>query len=101
MLTPAGLSAALAGLLFGLSLIVAFGAQNTFVLRQGVLRAHVLDVVLLCAASDAVLIAAGVGGAGATIKAYPQVLTPMRILGAAFLLVYAALAIRRATRASK
>jgi L-lysine exporter family protein LysE/ArgO len=53
----------------------------------------------VCAASDVVLIAAGVGGAGATIKAYPQVLTPMRIFGAAFLLAYAALAIRRATRA--
>jgi L-lysine exporter family protein LysE/ArgO len=99
VLSSAGLSAALAGLLFGLSLIVAFGAQNTFVVRQGVLRTHILDVVIVCAASDVVLIAAGAGGAGAAIKAYPQVLTPMRMLGAAFLLGYAMLAIRRAVRA--
>ncbi|MFL5832047.1 MAG: LysE/ArgO family amino acid transporter [Solirubrobacteraceae bacterium] len=99
MLASAGPSAALAGLAFGLSLIVAFGAQNTFVLRQGVLRAHVLDVVIVCVASDVVLIAAGVGGAGAALKADPQLLTPVRILGAAFLLAYAALAVRRVRRA--
>jgi L-lysine exporter family protein LysE/ArgO len=99
VLASAGPSAALAGLAFGLSLIVAFGAQNTFVLRQGVLRAHVLDVVIVCVASDVVLIAAGVGGAGAALKADPQLLTPVRILGAAFLIVYAALAARRVRRA--
>jgi L-lysine exporter family protein LysE/ArgO len=99
MLDSAGLSVALAGLAFGFSLIVAFGAQNAFVLRQGVLRSHVLDVVVVCAASDAVLIAAGVGGAGAALEADPQLLTPMRALGAAFLLGYAALAARRALRA--
>jgi L-lysine exporter family protein LysE/ArgO len=100
VLDSAGLSVALAGLAFGFSLIVAFGAQNTFVLRQGVLRSHVLDVVVVCAASDALLIAAGVGGAGAALKADPQLLTPMRALGAAFLLAYGALAARRALRAS-
>jgi L-lysine exporter family protein LysE/ArgO len=99
MLAAAAPSAALAGLAFGLSLIVAFGAQNMFVLRQGVLRAHVLDVVIVCVASDVVLIAAGVGGAGAALKADPQLLTPVRVLGAAFLLGYAALAARRVRRA--
>ena len=49
-----------AGLAFGLSLIVVIGAQNTYVLRVGLLRQHVLVVVLICVASDAVLIAAGV-----------------------------------------
>jgi L-lysine exporter family protein LysE/ArgO len=101
MLDSAGLSVALAGLAFGFSLIVAFGAQNAFVLRQGVLRSHVLDVVVVCAASDAVLIAAGVGGAGAALKADPKLLTPMRALGAAFLLGYGALAARRALRAPR
>jgi L-lysine exporter family protein LysE/ArgO len=95
----AGPSAALAGLAFGLSLIVAFGAQNTFVLRQGVLRSHVLDVVIVCTASDVVLIVAGVAGAGAALKADPQLLTPVRILGAVFLLAYAVLAARRARQA--
>jgi L-lysine exporter family protein LysE/ArgO len=99
VLDSAGPSAAAAGLTFGLSLIVAFGAQNTFVLRQGVLRAHILDVVIVCAASDVVLIVAGVAGAGAAVKAEPQLLAPIRILGAAFLLGYAALAARRVLRA--
>ncbi|RDI66233.1 LysE/ArgO family amino acid transporter [Nocardia pseudobrasiliensis] len=88
--------AALSGLGFGLSLIVAIGAQNAFVLRQGIRGEHVLVVVSVCAVSDIVLIAAGVGGFGAIVTAAPIVLTLARYAGAAFLLGYAALALRRA-----
>ena len=59
--------AALSGLGFGLSLIIAIGAQNAFVLRQGLRREHVLPVVAVCAISDAILIAVGVGGLGTLI----------------------------------
>ncbi|MEV0294191.1 LysE family transporter [Nocardia sp. NPDC050710] len=88
--------AALSGLGFGLSLIVAIGAQNAFVLRQGVRGQHVFAVVAVCAVSDIVLIAAGVGGFGVVVEAVPAVLTVVRYAGAAFLLGYAALAARRA-----
>ena len=87
---------ALAGFGFGLSLIVAIGAQNAFVLRQGLRREHVLAVVLVCAVSDAVLILLGIAGAGAIIHEAPVVLTVVRFAGAAFLLVYGFLAARRA-----
>ncbi len=90
------LGAVLAGLVFGLSLIVAIGAQNAFVLRTGLQRRHVLPVVAVCAVSDAVLIAAGVGGLGAAVDRAPAVLTAARIGGAAFLVGYAAVAARRA-----
>ncbi|MDY7527652.1 MULTISPECIES: LysE/ArgO family amino acid transporter [unclassified Cryobacterium] len=86
----------LAGLGFGLSLIVAIGAQNAYVLRQGLRREHVLAVVIVCAASDAVLILVGVAGFGALIRTVPWLLVVVRIVGAAFLLGYAALAARRA-----
>ena len=88
----------LAGLGFGLSLIVAIGAQNAFVLRQGLRREHVLVVVLVCALSDAILILLGIAGAGAVIRSAPVVLTIVRFAGAAFLLVYGILAARRALR---
>ncbi|QZN84368.1 LysE/ArgO family amino acid transporter [Cellulomonas sp. C5510] len=93
---PAALTTALTGLVFGLSLIVAIGAQNAFVLRVGLRRAHVLPVVAVCALSDAVLIAAGVGGMGALVDRAPAVLTVARVAGTAFLLGYAAVAARRA-----
>jgi L-lysine exporter family protein LysE/ArgO len=86
----------LSGLGFGLSLIVAIGAQNAFVLRQGLRREHVLAVVIVCAASDALLIAAGVGGLGSLLQLAPWLLVVVRIGGAAFLIVYGALAARRA-----
>jgi L-lysine exporter family protein LysE/ArgO len=89
---------ALAGLGFGLSLIVAIGAQNAFVLRQGLRREHVLAVVLVCALSDAVLILAGIAGAGAVFALAPAVLTVVRFAGAAFLLCYGVVAARRALR---
>ncbi len=90
--------AALAGLGFGLSLIVAIGAQNAFVLRQGLLRRHVLAVVAVCALSDVALIALGIAGAGLVFEAVPWLTTAVRIAGAAFLLGYAVLAARRALR---
>lgn len=88
----------LAGLGLGLSLIVAIGAQNVFVLRQGIRREHVLAVVIICAVSDAVLIVAGVAGLGFVISAAPWLVVVARWAGAAFLLVYGLLAARRAWR---
>lgn len=96
MIAAPALSALISGLLFGLSLIVAIGPQNAFVVRQGALRRHVGVVVLICAASDVVLIAAGVSGTGAVLAGRPWLLTVARVGGAVALLVYAALAARRA-----
>ena len=92
----AALIAALAGAGFGLSLIVAIGAQNAFVLRQGLRGEHVLTVVLICAVSDVVLIALGIAGIGSLLELAPWLLDTMRIGGAAFLLTYAVIAGRRA-----
>jgi L-lysine exporter family protein LysE/ArgO len=89
---------ALAGFGFGLSLIVAIGAQNAFVLRQGLRGEHVALVVAVCTLSDVVLIVLGVAGAGALLSGAPALLTAVRLGGAAFLLAYAALAVRRALR---
>lgn len=88
--------AALAGYFMGLSLIAAIGAQNAFVLRQGLRREHVGAVVALCALSDAVLIAAGVGGFGVIAAAWPGFAQAMRWLGVAFLTVYGGLRFRAA-----
>lgn len=84
------------GFVTGLSLIVAIGAQNAFVLRQGIRNEHVLPVVILCAVSDLVLIVAGIAGLGALINAHPQLLNVTRYGGAAFLVGYGLLAARRA-----
>ncbi|MFD3463731.1 LysE/ArgO family amino acid transporter [Nocardia fluminea] len=92
--------AALSGLGFGLSLIVAIGAQNAFVLRQGVRGQHVLPVIAVCAVSDIVLIGAGVAGFGTVVESFPAVLTVARYAGAAFLFGYALLAARRALGSS-
>lgn len=92
--------AALSGLGFGLSLIVAIGAQNAFVLRQGVRGQHVLPVIAVCAVSDIVLIGAGVAGFGTVVESFPAVLTVARYAGAAFLIGYALLAARRALGSS-
>ncbi|BDZ49045.1 hypothetical protein GCM10025867_12860 [Frondihabitans sucicola] len=91
---------ALVGFLTGLSLIVAIGAQNAFVLRLGIEgRSRVIaPVVVICAASDGVLIVAGVLGIGALIQAAPVVMIVIRIVGAGFLLVYGLSAARRALR---
>jgi L-lysine exporter family protein LysE/ArgO len=88
----------LAGLGTGLSLIVAIGAQNAFVLRQGLRRNHVVLVVAVCAVSDLTLILLGVAGVGAVVERAPVALTVVRWGGAAFLAVYGLLAARRAVR---
>ncbi|MGQ4406508.1 LysE/ArgO family amino acid transporter [Streptomyces hayashii] len=92
------LTAAAAGFGTGLSLIVAIGAQNAFVLRQGIRRDAVLAVVGICALSDALLIALGVGGVGAVVVAWPGALTAVGWIGGAFLLGYGLLAARRVLR---
>ena len=91
-------SAAVSGFLVGLSLILAIGAQNAFVLRQGLRREHVGAVVLACGLSDAVLMTAGVLGSGALSEAMPWLGNAMRLAGAAFLIVYGALRFRAALR---
>lgn len=90
----------LAGFGLGLSLIVAIGAQNLFVLRQGIRREHVLAVAAVCAVSDAALIVVGVSGLGAILEAAPGVIEVVRWAGALFLTGYAVLAARRAIRPS-
>lgn len=88
----------LAGFGLGLSLIVAIGAQNLFVLRQGIRRERVVAVALVCALSDAVLIAVGVSGIGAILHAVPWLIDAVRWAGALFLGGYGLLAARRALR---
>ena len=95
MLTPL-----LAGIGLGLSLIVAIGAQNLFVLRQGIRRQHVLAVAAICALSDLALIVVGVSGVGAVMQAVPWLVDVIRWAGAAFLVAYGLLAARRAIRPS-
>lgn len=84
------IGAAVSGFLTSLSLILAIGAQNAFVLRQGLMRSHVFLVCSICAVSDAILIAVGVGGFGALSDALPWLPSLMRWLGVAFLLFYGA-----------
>lgn len=85
------LGPALAGFALGFSLIMAIGAQNAFVLRQGLRGEYVLPLVLTCAVSDALLITLGVAGFGALISANDWVLTIVLYTGAAFLFVYGAM----------
>ncbi|WP_394842214.1 LysE/ArgO family amino acid transporter [Pendulispora brunnea] len=92
------IASAVAGFSSSFALIVAIGAQNAFVLKQGLRREHVLPVVAVCAASDALLIAAGIAGLGALVQAHPDVVTAVRWAGAAFLAGYAFLAAKRAWR---
>lgn len=80
----------LAGFALGFSLILAIGAQNAFVLRQGLKHEHVFAVCLTCAVSDAALIVAGVSGFGALAEAVPWLELAMRLFGAAFLIWYGA-----------
>ena len=88
----------LSGFGLGLSLILAIGAQNAFVLRQGLLGRHVAAVVAACALSDAALIAAGVAGLGALVAAAPGMLVAFRWGGAAFLGAYGGRALLSAWR---
>lgn len=84
------------GFATGLALIVAIGSQNAYVLRQGILRQHVLPLVLFCALSDALLILAGIGGAGLLIRDNTALMNLTRFGGALFLAVYGVLAMWRA-----
>jgi L-lysine exporter family protein LysE/ArgO len=86
----------LSGLLLGASLIIAIGAQNAFILRQGLLRQHVFILCLICAVSDAALIVLGVGGLGTFIAQAPTLITIVTLGGVAFLASYAVIALRRA-----
>lgn len=95
------MTAALAGFTLGLSLILAIGSQNAFVLRQGIRRAHVLPIVLTCAISDALLIAAGVGGFGRLAELAPWFAPAMRYGGAAFLFAYGLISFRSAWRGNE
>jgi L-lysine exporter family protein LysE/ArgO len=92
------LSAAGLGLGAGLALIIAIGAQNAFVLRQGIRGEHIGLVVLVCTLSDLILIGAGILGIGAVIHALPAVVVAIRLAGAAFLATYGILAAKRALR---
>lgn len=100
MLLTASSASALAvfsqGLALSLGLIVAIGAQNAFVLRQGLRREHVGSVVLFCALADAILIAAGVMGMAQALGQSPHLARALAIAGAVFLVVYGWRALRRA-----
>lgn len=78
----------LTGFAMSAALIMAIGAQNLFVLRQGLKREHVGPVVLFCGSADAILIAAGVGGVGAVLGAMPQLTLALTVGGSAFLSWY-------------
>ncbi len=87
-----------AGLVTGLSLIVAIGAQNAFVLKQGLLRRNVLAIVLICSLSDALLICLGVLGLGSLITAVPVLIEVIRWIGVGFLVWYGSTSLRRLTK---
>ncbi|MBD8649910.1 amino acid transporter [Rhizobium sp. CFBP 13726] len=92
------ISAGFSGFALGGSLIVAIGAQNAFILRQGLIRSHVFVLCLICAASDALLIAAGVGGLGTIVSQSPLLISVVTLGGALFLATYSAMAFRRAVK---
>ena len=89
---------ALRGFALGFSLIVAIGAQNAFILERGLVRNHVFVLSLVCALSDAVLIAAGVAGLGTLISAHPTLILVVTLGGVVFLAAYAVIALRRALK---
>ncbi len=88
--------AAVSGFLLGATLIIAIGAQNAFILRQGLKREHVFILCLICSLADALLIAAGVAGLGTLIKQAPVLLSFITLGGALFLFVYGLMAFKRA-----
>lgn len=90
------LFAALSGFALGASLIIAIGSQNAFILRMGLLRAHVFILCLICGLADALLIVLGISGMGALVNANPQLLRFIALGGALFLFGYAVLSARRA-----
>jgi L-lysine exporter family protein LysE/ArgO len=93
------LSATLQGFGLSLGLIVALGPQNAFVIRQGLMRAHVFLVCLVCTMADIALIALGTLGVGALLDSWEQVHVPMTLGAASFLLAYGALRLRSSMRA--
>jgi len=90
----------LPGLITGGSLIVAIGAQNAFLIRQGLAKAHVAIIVAICSLADAVLILLGIGGLGKIIEAAPQVLEAVRWFGVAYLIWFAIGSIKSARAAT-
>ena len=92
------MGALLAGLFTGLSLIVAIGAQNAFVLRMGLTRQRIGVVVALCIAADAILIFAGIGGIATLVHVAPWLLNTLRWGGVGYLIYFAATSFRRALR---
>lgn len=99
-MTSALLPAFAQGFALSLGLIAAIGAQNMFVLRQGLRREHVSPIVLFCAAADASLIVAGVNGLGSALAVVPGLSTALSLVGAAFLAWYGVSALRRAATCS-
>ncbi len=97
-LVSPGPAAFVQGLALSFGLIVAIGAQNAFVLRQGLRREHVGALVLFCAVADAVLMSAGVLGMAQAVQAHPGLVRGMALLGAGFLAAYGVRALHRATR---
>ena len=93
-------SSLILGFVASFMLIAAIGAQNAFVLRQGIRREHLVPVIALCTVSDIVLISAGIAGVGALVSAHPRALNIAKFGGAAFLICYGLLAARRAWRPS-
>ena len=91
-----GVIALIAGFFSGLSLIVAIGAQNAFVIRQGLLRSHVALVVTVCSVADAFLIILGIGGLGKIIQSQPQALEFIRWFGVAYLIWFGVKSVRAA-----
>ena len=90
--------ALMTGFATGLGLIIAIGAQNAFVLRQGLRREYVFPIVLFAALSDALLIIVGIAGLGALIQGFPLALEVIRYAGAAYLMWFGISAVRRAIK---
>lgn len=88
----------LTGLLLGGSLIIAIGAQNAYVLKQGLLRKHVFLICLICALSDAILISAGTSGVGKIIEFHPEWLKAITWFGAAYLFIFGLMSFRAALK---
>jgi len=84
------------GFSVSLSLILAIGSQNAFVLKQGIRSHHVFTVCLVCALSDSILISVGISGFGVMVERFPQVEIMARLGGAAFLLIYSLLSFKSA-----
>ncbi len=90
------MSTLIAGFSLGLSLILAIGSQNAFVLKQGLKNQYLFAVCAVCALSDALLISAGVAGFGAIVKQFPEIEVMARYGGAIFLFTYGALSFKSA-----